>query len=468
MDQDDPVTPGRKLKQVDPAHSVPGVDVQNARWIDRAKVFQNTAGQVLSTMNLPPDYGTVDSSINDLTPEGLVGGPSNYPNKKPANHCERQGRCIIGCLPGARQTLNKQLMRAMFGSATDATVVPDCPDNLKLQALCEVYRVTPLAAGGYEIKYRQYRNNDPSKFQEDLTVTADRVIFAAGCVGTTELLLNCKLKQRSLPKLSDKLGFGFSTNGDYLAFVENTTDTVNLTRGPVTTSYARFNSDDPAKFHTIEDNGIPRIFSVLFGQGSATLQQFAQQGITTSVLARVLIGELKHLLEQAIGILGGLFQKTTSPTLFQSEDIPSRKIMCFAAIGRDQARGQFRLGEDDDTPLRLSRTDGIRFHEDPIYTEIKKTLDVFGEKLTGVATHQFTLDKGKDTILGVSHPLGGCPMAKDATQGVADEFGRVFGYDGLYVADASLIPSALGVNPSLTISAVALRIAHQIIEDHYS
>jgi len=182
----------------------------------------------------------------------------------------------------------------------------------------------------------------------------------------------------------------------------------------------------------------------------------------------VVIGELKHLLEQAIGILGGIFQKVVSPTLFQSEDIPSRKIMCFAAIGRDKALGQFRLGEDDDTTLRLSRTDGIRFHEDPIYTEIKKTLDIFGEKLTGIAKHQFTLENGGGTILGVSHPLGGCPMAEDATQGVADEYGRVFGYDGLYIADASLIPSALGVNPSLTISAVALRIAHQMIEDHYS
>jgi cholesterol oxidase len=59
-------------------------------------------------------------------------------------------------------------------------------------------------------------------------------------------------------------------------------------------------------------------------------------------------------------------------------------------------------------------------------------------------------------------------MAKDASEGVADEFGRVFGYDGLYIADASLIPSSLGVNPSLTISALSLRIAYQMIKDHYS
>src|SRR5262249_31372044 len=77
----------------------------------------------------------------------------------------------------------------------------------------------------------------------------------------------------------------------------------------------------------------------------------------------------------------------------------------------------------------------------------------------------------------VTHPLGGCPMAEDADSGVVDEYGRVFDrtkkdepsgrrfYKGLYVADASIIPTALGVNPSLTISALSLRIAKKIGEE---
>ena len=76
-----------------------------------------------------------------------------------------------------------------------------------------------------------------------------------------------------------------------------------------------------------------------------------------------------------------------------------------------------------------------------------------------------------------SHPLGGCRIGTDASQGVVDQFGRVFKfipgsdptkrayYPGLYVADASVIPTALGVNPSLTISALALRIADQIVKE---
>jgi cholesterol oxidase len=75
----------------------------------------------------------------------------------------------------------------------------------------------------------------------------------------------------------------------------------------------------------------------------------------------------------------------------------------------------------------------------------------------------------------LSHPLGGCRMAEDVERGVVDEYGRVFDkrkgdqeqrfYEGLYIADGSIIPTALGVNPSLTISALALRTADKIIDE---
>ena len=63
-------------------------------------------------------YGTVDSAINDLPAEGT-------PLGQPYNYCERQGRCILGCLPGARHTLNKQLMRAVLGTAPASILLLD-------------------------------------------------------------------------------------------------------------------------------------------------------------------------------------------------------------------------------------------------------------------------------------------------------------------------------------------------------
>jgi choline dehydrogenase-like flavoprotein len=76
------------------------------------------------------------------------------------------------------------------------------------------------------------------------------------------------------------------------------------------------------------------------------------------------------------------------------------------------------------------------------------------------------------TVL-TSHALGGCPMSDSAQTGVVDEWGRVFRgepgpkgvYRGLYIADGSVIPTALGVNPALTISAVALRVAEKVLAE---
>lgn len=80
----------------------------------------------------------------------------------------------------------------------------------------------------------------------------------------------------------------------------------------------------------------------------------------------------------------------------------------------------------------------------------------------------------KADSIALSHPLGGCIIGQDASKGTVDEYGRVFDktktgsrplYKGLYIADGSIVPTALGVNPSLTISALALRIADKIIEE---
>src|SRR5207247_8636951 len=133
---------------------------------------------------------------------------------------------------------------------------PDLP-NTSIEALSEVDVICALPAGGYEVQYIQRQEGNLSKTTKK-TVTADIVIVAAGCVGTTEIMLR-SAERGTLPNLSDKLGYGFSTNGDYIAFLEKTKERVSLIRGPITTSYAHFNTTDPEtvdashKFHTLDD-----------------------------------------------------------------------------------------------------------------------------------------------------------------------------------------------------------------------
>jgi choline dehydrogenase-like flavoprotein len=144
---------------------------------------------------------------------------------------------------------------------------------------------------------------------------------------------------------------------------------------------------------------------------------------------------------------------------------------------QDDANGQFRL---EDNRLRLQRTDDKKFHEDKIYADIRVTLDKLAQRLrpeNSTATFVSPLSDAllpgmKPTVL-TSHPLGGCPMGESAETGVVDEWGRVYRqqpgerafYRGLYIADGSVIPTALGVNPALTISAVALRVADRVLAE---
>lgn len=469
----DPLNARSTAKRIDPGHSGEGHD-DNALWIDRARVFQTA----IADAKLTDDYGTVDSSINDITPE-----PSPFdPKGHPKNFCERQGRCIIGCLPGARHTLNKQLMGAALGKPDGSA--PAFKD-LHVNALCEVDRIDALPEGGYRVHYLQRDPQSPSKTQT-CSVTAARVVVAAGCVGTNEIMLRSK-KRGGLPHLSDAIGAGFSTNGDYLAFLDKTKQRVSLTRGPVTTSFAHFNSPgaaadaDVSAFHTIEDNGIPRAFSALTGQGLPLLQSLSKgrrhRLFIIAAIARYLVGRVPAYIK-ALARNYGIRQDQ-----FISEDEWTDNIMCVAAMGREQSVGRFRLGKGRrDTTLRVARTDGKAFHEDPIYAQITASLRKVAAAMTDEPDGQFVNPFLTDTAgalgtrsIALSHPLGGCRTAASSATGVVDEFGRVFDssrdgeprpfYDGLYIADAARIPTALGVNPSLTISALALRTADQIIRE---
>src|SRR6266550_4128221 len=112
-----------------------------------------------------------------------------------------------------------------------------------IEPLAEVDVIRALDGGGYEVRYLQRDQNDPSRTTPK-SVTADKVIVSAGCLGTSEILLRSKAKG-TLPNLSDKTGFGFSTNGDYVAFLDETAERTSMLRGPVTNSFGHFNTTKP-------------------------------------------------------------------------------------------------------------------------------------------------------------------------------------------------------------------------------
>jgi len=482
--------PTRPLLQIRIRPDSKRLDGREGELIDRARVFQTAISQ------LTPFYGTVDLSINDMEFGPGTGRATSL--KQPGiNVCERHGRCNIGCLPGAGQTLNKQLLRAIYGVPDTGTLdrrpAPDGQCLLKhvalqLTPLAEADHISERAEGGYVVQYRQRGTDDPTAPPQTVVVSADRVIVAAGSLGSAELML--RSRQRSvdtngaegLGKLSPKLGYGFSANGDHIAFLAETKERVNLTYGPVTTSFAQFNPEAPQAngFHNVEDQGVPRSLAALTGHGIPVIQKLAQgDGIERYVAA----------LGDALKAMHEIFTREPDRTYAASgpadlsadrpeaEDELTARVMCVVAQGKDDANGHFRL---EDGRLRLQRSDDKRFHEDKIYADIKLTLDKLAEQLRAENSTATFISPLSDKLLpGIqptvltSHPLGGCPMGESVENGVVDEWGRVFRqqagapayYRGLYITDGSVIPTALGVNPALTISAVALRAAERMLAD---
>jgi choline dehydrogenase-like flavoprotein len=491
----DPLNARRGRKHIDTAREEmkpgsPGLppgddnrDFENHLWLARSRVFQTAAEK------LTDDFGSVDLAINDYKYDAdpKKHGENQYDKAtgEAKNFCDRQGRCNVGCLPGARHTLNKQLMAAVFGTPNKPQPV-FANKELNIEALSEVDVIAALPGGGYEVRYVQ---RDPQQTERTTrkTVTADRVVVAAGCLGTNEIMLRSK-ERGTLPNLGDKIGYGFSTNGDYVAFMEGTGERVSLVRGPVTTSYGHFNTGDArtgggdaSTFHTIEDQGVPPALASVVGVGVPLIRSLANgRDKKLFVIWAVILWAGRRVRHYFHALFANYRERQD---IFRSDDETTSNMMCIVAMGRDASVGQFRLGKGGgDSPLRVKRTDGREFHEDPIYKEIKKSLDRLAEALSpegkkgefvnpllNPATNAL-----KANSTAVSHPLGGCIMGADASQGVVDQYGRVFDaskdgsrpfYEGLYIADAAIIPTALGVNPSLTISTLALRIADKIVEE---
>ncbi|HSW17293.1 MAG TPA: GMC oxidoreductase [Ramlibacter sp.] len=493
--------PKRAIWQIRIAPEKNRLTDREGELIDRARVFQTAMSA------LTPSYGTVDLAINDMDfapPAGLLSKVEQGAAERQkalrlpgTNYCERHGRCNIGCLPGASQTLNKQLMRAIYGAVDTRTIDRKLPANgecevrqvaFQLATLAQVDHISEREGGGYLVHYHQRRPGDPAVAGDPIVVAADRLVVAAGALGTVELMLrSMRLAAETggaegLRGLSARVGDGFSPNGDHIAFLPETKERINLTFGPVTTSYGQFKADAPkaAGFHQIEDQGVPRALGALTGYGVPVIQRLADGDGVDRYLAA--IGD-------ALGAARKIFARRPTRSYPQrgagdlsadrgeGEDELTANIMCVVAQGKDDANGRFRLEDDR---LRLARADGKRYHDDPIYGEIRATLARLAEKLRAPGSTAKFLSPISDVKLPLtsravltSHPLGGCPMGETAQTGVVDEWGRVFRqadagggfHPGLYIADGAMMPTALGVNPALTISAIALRVAEKVFAE---
>lgn len=428
-----------KLNRVVTKIPLPGRDVSNLTdddylYLDRARALRDAAKLSSQKLGIQMPWAPLDLSLIEYDPD------QGAQSQAAKNHtfCERQGRCILGCLPAARHTLNKTLY---------ARLLSDPTKGVSLSPLAEVRDIKQIA-GGYEVNYRDHRDDNKK------TVTAPLVFLAGGVLGTTEILL--RSRDKGGLKLSKTLGTHFSTNGDFGAFCVGTTKPVYSTRGPINTSgiHAKF---DGLHIH-VEDAGIPEMFAALASTAIGVLDNFARR--------EALKAKMKFAFTtMALPDLRDFFPHlpdTYDPTSYETEAEMVANIFFFNVMGQDDASGKLTLDND-----KLKLDWDKKIGDTPIFQKIETLLKSLSESMGGRYV-PFPFWKGLgNKKLTVTHPLGGCPIAPTSFDGVVDELGRVFDgnkapgstdvYPGLYVVDGAAIPGALAINPTLTIAAQALK-----------
>jgi cholesterol oxidase len=363
------------------------------------------------------DVGAYFGEAAVTVPDPFFGGEG--PARAGCQHC---GGCMVGCRHNAKNTLPKNYL--YFAEKNGA----------KVKAEVEVTDVRPLALDGgrsdtrYEVTYQ----SSTSPFKRKQTVQAQNVIFSAGVMGTMKLLLNLRDVKGSLPNLSGRLGHMVRTNSEALLGSVARKSDINYSEGVAISSI--YNYDE-----------ITRIEPTRYPDGSSLMRFLAAPLIDTDVnvpmrLLKFFWWVIAHPIDflKAL-VLPGWAHNVTILLVMQNAD----------------NRMRFRIGRSFFTLFHT----GMVADEEPGYeigAQVKGSHELtrdFSARINGVP-----LGSIGENLLGLpttAHILGGAPIGKNADEGVVNENFEVHNYEGLRIIDGSIMPANPGVNPSLTITALA-------------
>jgi cholesterol oxidase len=413
----------------DTARHMLGV-VSNPRFWAADKALQEIAdeigqGHTFRTTEVGVFFGEEDVEVPDPYFDG------SGPARTGCNFC---GACMIGCRHNSKNTLVKNYL--YFAEK----------NGVQIKGKAEVTSISPLAkdqpdGARYEVTYR---NPTAFIFKGKERVRARNVIVAAGVLGTLQLLMHCRDVAHTLPHISDRLGEMVRTNSEALLGSLSIKKDIDYSQGIAITSI--FNADD-----------VTRVEPVRYPDGSSLIRFLSAPLISTanSVPLRILktLWEfIRHPINfLRVYVLPGWAYRTTILLFMQTIDNRMRLHLGRRLTSLFQRRLYSIPDPDHTVPARVD-----------IGHDITRS---FAQKIGGIPAG--SLGENVLNMPTTAHILGGCPMGHDASDGVIGADAQVHNYPGLYIVDGSIMPANLGVNPSLTITAISEYVMSRVPDKQY-
>lgn len=339
-----------------------------------------------------------------------------------------------------------------------------------IKDFAEATKISARINGGYIIDYK-----DPRKGKtKSATIECDQLVLAAGAIGSTELLMQCKHMHKSLPNISEKLGSTYFSNGDYVTALLPKRGLLFSWVGLIVALVSLF-------IGQIQIAGVA-VLLYLFGWLISDKKAMPDSGATNSDYIRFKHrdgstqglylegGRYPTPIKAAVAIilsLTGNYHPTKYKTINKVMNFMGTYIPIFELIerswpipilmmGRDDAIGSYELDKDGKVIINFPVDDN-----DEYITHLNKLGKILSKKANAYFIPNGFAKLSK--IVEIPHNMGGVSMGNNSEDGVVDTYGRVFGYDDFIVMDGSIMPTSLGPNPVGTILAFAERSMKEVV-----
>ena len=364
----------------------------------------------------PTEVGVFFGEGTETVPDPYFNGDG--PSRAGCIFC---GGCMVGCRYNSKNTLPKNYL--YFAEKLGVRILSE----VTVRNIRPLTQQSPDGAR-YKVEYRKTTSWFSHHRQ---TVQARNVIVAAGALATLELLFRCREQTHSLPRLSQRLGYNVRTNSENLQGAISREKETDYSKGIAITSI--FSVD-----------GVTNVEPVRFSDGSSLLRNITAPLVDGRNIPIRMLRTIWEIIRHPIDFFYSRFfsrwaRYTTILLMMQ----PVEELLR-VRFGRNLF-SLFRKGVMFDTE------GGLQLPKSPaISNTITRT---FAGKMNGIPAATFM-----DSLFNfpiTAHFMGGVPLGVDDTAGVVGVDFQVHNYPGLFVVDGSIMPGNPGVNPSLTITALA-------------